>query len=40
MEGRVTGRQAMILAGLLQGGFLLSLHEWFRAFGYKPADIA
>lgn len=40
MEARITGRQAMILAGFLQGGFLLSLHEWFRAFGYKPADIA
>jgi len=40
MEARATGRQAMILAGLLQGGLLLSLHEWFRAFGYKASDLA
>ena len=40
MEPRVTGRQAMILAGFLQGGLLLSLHEWFRAFGYKASDLA
>ena len=40
MEPRVTDRQAMILAGLLQGVLLLSLHEWLRAFGYTAPDLA
>ena len=40
MEPRVTDRQAMILSGLLQGGLLLSLHEWLRAFGYTASDLA
>jgi hypothetical protein len=34
----MTNRQTMIAAGLVQGGLMLSLHEWFRVFGYHAAD--
>jgi hypothetical protein len=28
----------MVVAGVVQGGLLLALHEWFRAFGYEASD--
>lgn len=34
----MTNRQTMVGAGLAQGGLMLALHEWFRAFGYHAAD--
>jgi hypothetical protein len=33
-----TNRQTMAAAGLVQGGILLSLHEWFRTFGHQASD--
>jgi hypothetical protein len=34
-----TNRRTMVIAGLVQGGLLLSLHEWFRAFGHQASDL-
>jgi hypothetical protein len=39
MKFSVTNRQTMIIAGLVQGGLMLSLHEWFRAFGHQASDL-
>lgn len=39
MKLSVTDRQSMVGAGLVQGGLLLSLHEWFRAFGFQATDL-
>ncbi len=35
----ISNRQAMLVAGLVQGVLMLSLHEWFRAFGYRASDL-
>jgi hypothetical protein len=40
MNLSITNRRAMVVAGLAQGALLLSLHEWFRAFGHQASDLA
>ena len=39
MKFAVTNRWTMVVAGLVQGGLMLSLHEWFRAFGHQASDL-